>query len=55
MDSRVAVGQSHWREASGGARRLSPKRSQNSVLALERLISFGFRKKRQQANSRDAS
>ena len=33
---------------------MSRKRAQNSVLALGRLISFGFRKKRHQADSRDA-
>ena len=39
----------------GGGRTLSRKRTQKSVLALGRLISFGFRKKRHQADSRDAA
>jgi hypothetical protein len=38
----------HWRTAL-----LGRKRSQNSVLALGRLISFGFRKERHQACSSD--
>jgi hypothetical protein len=37
----------------GGGRALNRKRAKNSVLALGRLISFGFRKKRQQADSSD--
>ena len=39
----------------GGGRALSRKRAQNSLLALGQLILFRFRKKRQQADSRDAS
>src|SRR5713226_952321 len=38
----------------GGGLTLSRKRAQKSVLAPGRLISFGFRKKRHQADSRDA-
>jgi hypothetical protein len=38
----------------GGGRALSRKRAQNSVLALGRLTSFGFRRKRHQADSCDA-
>jgi hypothetical protein len=38
----------------GGGRALSRKRAQNRVLALGRLISFGFRKERHQADSSDA-
>jgi hypothetical protein len=37
----------------GGGRALSRKRAQNSVLALGRLISFGFSRKRHQADSCD--
>jgi hypothetical protein len=54
MDARAAVGQSHRREALAEGPALSRKRAQNSVLALGRLISFGFRKKRHQADSSDA-
>jgi hypothetical protein len=39
----------HWRSG-----RIEPKMRTDSVLALGRLISFGFRKKRQQADSSDA-
>jgi hypothetical protein len=51
IDARAAVRQNHPREEL--AARIEPK-SENSVLALRQLISFGFRKKRHQADSGDA-
>jgi|SRR4051794_9852772 hypothetical protein len=54
MDARAALGKKPPSRDIGGGRALSRKRTQNGVLALGRLISFGFRKERHQADASDA-